>query len=308
MAASGWEAMQWPLGLWQQACQLVIREPDAIGSWVVRLSACFTGLERKVWPLAWHLLDDAKPRGIRVDTICGNAALAALPRWSAALVLLQQLQVWQLRPNSSTAATFLSQLGEQSLWEKAMSWLRDKNGETAVNAGMAACESGGAWQRAHLLLDWPGLKVDVVGLSSCQSSQGKSGNWPGALFLLRTGEVCALQPNAVGLAAALSSCQGQWQHCLALKRWARFGIEVGFLARLALLSATDCASRWTQALHLWPKTAALAEAGDLLNAANSAMTSCGQSAAWRWALKLLSEVKNCRLSVSSITRLWEILH
>lgn len=39
------------------------------------------------------------------------------------------------------------------------------------------------------------------------------------------------------------------------------GRQVGFLARLALLSATDCASRWTQALHLWPKTAALAEAG-----------------------------------------------
>lgn len=25
--------------------------------------------------------------------------------------------------------------------------------------GMAACDRGGAWQRAHLLLRWPGLKA-----------------------------------------------------------------------------------------------------------------------------------------------------
>ena len=39
--------------------------------------------------------------GIRVDTICGNAALAALPRWSAALVLLQQLQAFNFRASIS---------------------------------------------------------------------------------------------------------------------------------------------------------------------------------------------------------------
>ena len=39
----------------------------------------------------------------------------------------------------------------------------------------------------------------------------------------------------------------------------RFQWQVGFLARLALLSAMESASRWARSLQLWPKTAALAE-------------------------------------------------
>ena len=38
--------------------------------------------------------------------------------------------------------------------------------------GMAACESGGAWQRAHLLLDWPGLKA-----FSTESLPGETKQW-----------------------------------------------------------------------------------------------------------------------------------
>ena len=73
---------------------------------------------------------------------------------------------------------------------------------------------------------------------------------------LPAGEVCALQPNAVGLAAALSSCQGQWQHCLALKRWARFGIEAGmvFPRRTSWLSATakkGACFFWTNNPLIW---------------------------------------------------------
>ncbi|CAK8994367.1 Pentatricopeptide repeat-containing protein At2g31400 [Durusdinium trenchii] len=299
------------LNLWQEAFWLGMHNilPDAIG-----LSACFSGLEREVWPRSWNLLDDAWNKGIEVDTICGNAALSPQRTWPKAAQVLRQLQVQGLRPNSSTTATFLSQLGEHSLWEKAMSWLRDKDGESAVNAGMAACDRGGAWQHAHLLLHWPGLKVDVVGWSSCQSAQGKSGNWPGALFLLAAGSGMMLSANAVGLAAALGSCQNQWRQTLTLKRWARWasaesaerGLEVGFLARLALLSAMESASRWARSLQLWPKTAALAEEqvgeDDILGAANSLMTSCSRSACWKWALQLLSEVQSRRLPVSTIMR------
>eukprot|EP00913_Durusdinium_trenchii_P026003 g24397.t1 len=313
------------LNLWQEAFWLGMHNilPDAIG-----LSACFSGLEREVWPRSWNLLDDAWNKGIEVDTICGNAALSPQRTWPKAAQVLRQLQVQGLRPNSSTTATFLSQLGEHSLWdtlaiiEKAMSWLRDKDGESAVNAGMAACDRGGAWQHAHLLLHWPGLKVDVVGWSSCQSAQGKLCKTPAVtnsmefnpLFLLAAGSGMMLSANAVGLAAALGSCQNQWRQTLTLKRWARWasaesaerGLEVGFLARLALLSAMESASRWARSLQLWPKTAALAEEqvgeDDILGAANSLMTSCSRSACWKWALQLLSEVQSRRLPVSTIMR------
>lgn len=47
--------------------------------------------------------------------------------------------------------------------------------------------------------------------------------------------------------------------------------------------------------------------GDLLNAANSAMTSCSQNAVWRWALKLLSEAPGWDFPhCSDSTRCWNV--
>lgn len=57
---------------------------------------------------------------------------------------------------------------------------------------------------------------------------------PGACF--------GLQANAVGLAAALGSCQGQWLQSLSLQRWADGEIEVRRYEWLE--GSTKHLSRW----------------------------------------------------------------
>lgn len=47
-----------------------------------------------------------------------------------------------------------------------------------------------------------------------------------ASFAVGAGACLGLQANAVGLAAALGSCQGQWLQSLSLQRWADGEIEV----------------------------------------------------------------------------------
>ncbi|CAJ1401340.1 unnamed protein product [Effrenium voratum] len=287
------------LGLWQQASWLVADGlvPDTIG-----YSACFSGLaQREAWPEALHLSSLIFATGVRLDPICGNAFLAS-QAWQRAQASLRNLQAQRWQPNTSSASTILSCLSERSLWEMALVRLRGEHGQSAVNAGIDACDKGGAWRRARMLLH-SGLEVDVVGFSSCQSAQGSSGDWPGALYLLQQGATSALRGNAVGLGAALGACREQWRCALQLQRWARRRLEIGFVARLALLSALEWGGKWRRALGAFGALEVEAALGpDAARAANCGVVACGRAAAWPWALRVLHEVEARRLPVTAITQ------
>ncbi|CAE7211461.1 EMB2654 [Symbiodinium microadriaticum] len=159
-------------GHWRQAYALTFRvgDLDAVG-----IGTIFNGLAiaataapvPEAWARAWSLLALVGSQGILLDTLALNAGVA-LPRWRRAAVLLAAFPAYQLRPNSSTLATVLSSLADRALWEVALGLLAAPSAsETApINAGIAACDRGGAWQKALGLLTKRGLRRDEFGFGS----------------------------------------------------------------------------------------------------------------------------------------------
>ncbi|CAE7564450.1 Rpl30, partial [Symbiodinium natans] len=290
---------------WQEVYALTFRlgKPDAIG-----IGASFSALAAgaavpQAWCWAWGLLAATQSQGVLLDTLALNAA-AALPRWDRAAALLATFPARQLKPTSSTVATVLSSLGDRALWENALDLLaaRGASDTTPANAGMAACDRGGAWQQALCLLAGRGLRRDEVGLGAAQSAVGKSGDWAGALSLLNEGRLSSLRVTDVSLAAALASSREVWKVAVSLQDWAaKQHLEVAELARLALLAATGAAGVWTRSLMLWP--ASLGSAGETtLRSTNAAVSSCVLSAAWPWAVRLVGEVSQLEMSQTAITQ------
>ncbi|CAE7839554.1 unnamed protein product [Symbiodinium sp. CCMP2592] len=295
-------------GHWRQAYALTFRvaDLDAVGIGTIfngLATAAAAALIPEAWAHAWSLLALMGSQGILLDTLALNAAVT-LPRWQRAAVLVAAFPAHQLRPNSSTLATVLSSLADRALWEVALGLLAARSAsETApINAGIAACDRGGAWQKALGLLTKRGLRRDEVGFGAAQSAVGKSGDWAGALSLLSEGRLFSLRVTEVSLAAALASSQKVWKAAVSLQGWAvRRMLEVAELARLALLASTGAAGIWTRSLLLWP--ASLGDAKDTaLRSTNAAVSSCAVASAWRWAVRLVSEVRKWELSQTAITQ------
>ncbi|CAE7612072.1 Rpl30, partial [Symbiodinium pilosum] len=199
-------------------------------------------------------------------------------------------------------ATVLSALTDRALWERALDFISIPFETSPVNAGISACDRGGVWQKALGLLRLRGLRCDEVGLGAAQSAVGKCGDWASAVALLCEGRLSALRVTEVSFAAALASGREVWKVAVSLQGWAaKQSLEVGALARLALLAATGAAGVWTHALALWPTS--LGPAGDTaLRSSNAAISACALSVAWRWAVRLLGEVGKSRLVQTAITQ------
>ncbi|CAE7218626.1 Rpl30, partial [Symbiodinium sp. KB8] len=67
------------------------------------------------------------------------------------------------------------------------------------------------------------------------------------------------------------------------------------------LASTGAAGIWTRSLLLWP--ASLGDAKDTaLRSTNAAVSCCAVASAWRWAVRLVSEVRKWELSQTAITQ------
>merc|ERR1712222_230767 len=93
------------------------------------------------------------------------------------------------------------------------------------NAGIGACEKGGQWPEALLLLREMGdvrLDPNIItynaGIGACE----KGGQWPEALSLLREMGDVKLDPNVITYNAGISACEkagsGQ-RRCRCCGRW-----------------------------------------------------------------------------------------
>ncbi|CAE8628847.1 unnamed protein product [Polarella glacialis] len=189
------------------------------------------------WELAVGLLGLLEGQGLRPDTnFCGaSVAACELGRaWRQALFFLRDLKLRRLRPGQQVLSSCASTCEKARMWELSLQLLLEAEQQGApaavredgdlvfsLNAGLAACQVGGRWERALLLMKGLsgrlGLRVDGVSLGACTSACEKASHWPRALELLKQWPLRSLGlPDVVPCSAALASLQKQmiWQTCL----------------------------------------------------------------------------------------------
>ncbi|OLP84937.1 Pentatricopeptide repeat-containing protein, chloroplastic [Symbiodinium microadriaticum] len=229
-----------------------------------------------------------------------NKKLPAAATQVLAAMLSQQAEV-----NSFHISSVISAAGRCGDWALAMSLLQRPElaaqpTEIAWNAAITACETGGEWQRAVLLLSQmqlarvsPGIVSFNATLSACK----KGSDWQLALGLLRRMAAERLQPDMVTFGAAIAACGSSWQSAIDL-------VSQMLAAKLhqesahvwdsrakpgynAAISACERSGQWQSAIGLLFEMGSSWLVPDLVSF-NAAILSCREEGQWQLAVHLLN--------------------
>eukprot|EP00439_Symbiodinium_sp_Y106_P073702 s287_g13.t4 len=205
------------------------------------------------------------------------SALARKKLPGAATQVLAAMLSQQAEVNSFHISSAISAAGRCGDWALAMSLLQRPElaaqpTEIAWNAAITACETGGEWQRAVLLLSQmrpARVSPDIVSFNATLSACKKGSDWQLALGLLRRMAAQRLQPDMVTFGAAIAACGSSWQ------------------SAIDLVSQMLAAKLHHESAHVWDS---LAKPGY-----NAAISACERSGQWQSAIGLLFEMGSFRL-------------
>eukprot|EP00438_Fugacium_kawagutii_P032534 Skav202152 [mRNA] locus=scaffold970:170521:184511:- [translate_table: standard] len=263
-ASEGWlrgGAVDLALGLWRSwtapdfiALSGALNACAASGAWP---AAVFFVEERgarwwlggcgSAWQAAFHLLKDLKEMGrasIKSYGSLANVCAKAL-QWQRAMALLTDLEEEMLQPDLITFGAILSCGSDAEVRGtlRALAQRQLQPDVVAYNAAMKGC----SWQMAEQLLREMQQSLvasgfarpNVISFSSAISACEKSGEWQGALSLLRSMGGVLVTANVITYNAAIGSCvrRGHWQHAeLLFRELHASGVEADLVSYNSLLS------------------------------------------------------------------------
>ncbi|CAJ1433463.1 unnamed protein product [Effrenium voratum] len=135
------------------------------------------------------------------------------------------------------------------------------------------------WRQAQLLLS--GVQPDIVMRTAAISACEKSTQWRQALRLSPLPKITAASSAAASAAGAAKA----WAHALQLA----LGAPLDIAFHDALLSASEKAGQWQQALHLFARLP-VSRASPGLISCNALVSACGARERWEFALQAFARL------------------
>lgn len=187
---------------------------------------------RHLWQAACGLLDEMPKYGLRANTVCYNAALAACSKghaWRNCLALLEEMQKRSAEADVISFSTVLTACQRSSMWETALSVFQQVNHSglrpdtRLVNAVISCMARAKQWQGALEFFEAMGMydvSTDLYCQNTLLSAFDKGGKWELVLkqmsFLLSS--QTKLSPNVVSFTTAIRACYSvqQWDKALYL--------------------------------------------------------------------------------------------
>ena len=126
----------------------------------------------------------------------------------------------------------------------------------SFSAAISACEKGGQWERALLLLDEMrrcGVKQDIFGFSAAISACAKGGQWERALSLLNEMRESGVEPNEFSYSSAIQACARAGQADVAMRLFEALEVAEAVNAEVVTFNAildAVCEQR-SNATMLW---------------------------------------------------------
>ena len=248
------------------------------------------------WPKALRFLTLLSLRGIQPDGVCMNSLIAACEkgcRWQQATILgTETTFLHPLLDSIAFGALISSSRGEP--WRRSLDWLTQMFTVTmptliCYNACIDACEKGGQWQFALILLD--GMvsfkkRPDEVTLTSLISAcPEQSGHWKEAFCILDLMRWNRVTPNVRSYSAAIAALhhEGTWR--CAAELWCdmtRHDLHPNEVSGNAMLGVER--RRWFRAASLLAATMCTGVRMNLVGV-NSCLT--GEAGCWPVSLQMI---------------------
>ncbi|CAE8635624.1 unnamed protein product [Polarella glacialis] len=270
-------------------------------------------------------------KGIQPDrATCGIGSAAAASSaaarspgkdlgWKRSLAVVSHLRSMRAHLGADGAAAVMSGVCSTEVDPQvprkllvALQRVRFDPGVAAFNTGMSACSRLQAWTEALQLTEDLGTsgagRPDLVSLSTVAGACGASRNWPQALHVLRLAQAPGkhnLRPDLILVTVAAQACEQAGAEAVAdqlLAEAARWGLELDWAARGALLAASAQAGRWERAWQLMA-SARNAPGRPDARAYSSTVAACERAGRWREALAAFraAETAAAGLGVDSST-------
>eukprot|EP00438_Fugacium_kawagutii_P017353 Skav201533 [mRNA] locus=scaffold1616:70063:71538:+ [translate_table: standard] len=198
-------------------------------------------------------------RRIQADLICVNSLIAACEkvcRWQSAAMVQSVFTERGLSMDSTGYGALISSSKAEgtSVWRVALTWLLESvqrsfaANQICYNSCVDACEKGGQWQKALLLLERiPPLLVDEVsftcGIRACQG-------WEEAAEILSSMRTLRIFPNLRSYSAMFSCEQQNWSAATEFWRdMSTRGLKTNEVASNAFLKTSE-KRNWERATAL----------------------------------------------------------
>eukprot|EP00439_Symbiodinium_sp_Y106_P061497 s1130_g9.t1 len=271
----------------------------------------------------------------------GMSSMEKMGRWQDALAMLKHLGEMQLQANVVTASTVMSSCVKGIHWHGTLLVLdhfmeqrlepnvvmytsaisataagrqpsifsissKQRRNVHAYCAAIVACETGGQWQRALMLLsevEQSRIEADAVIYNATISACGESGPWRVVGHLLSDMHVKQIRCDIVTFGAAIDSWKksGCWQHAiLQLAELQSIRVSPNLVIYNAALATCEKGGAWQAALSLLSDLRQLQLRDDVATM-GSLMSACVRCTQPDQALHLFSTFTGSRAEANAIT-------
>ncbi|CAE7512885.1 unnamed protein product [Symbiodinium natans] len=244
------------VGRWDQALARLHRD-DGVRSYGVAIKACEDFAE---WPAALRLLGAFEARRLASQAVALNSGLSACEKgmqWQAAIQLLSTFEDKRWKTDVITRSAAITACAVVAKWPFSLQLFHQipRADTVALNAALAACEQGGQWQVALLMLQSASQLVpplDLVSFNSALSACAAASAWEWALRLFEEVHEASLEKDAITYSAALTAHAGAsfWQEALALFEELCLQNRADSGAAAAAIAACGTAAQWAAALGM----------------------------------------------------------